>query len=364
MTLATDERFMRLALTLAERGLGRSWPNPAVGCVIVRDGRVVGRGWTQPGGRPHAETEALRRAGELARGATAYVTLEPCANWGRTPPCCRALAEAGIRRVVIGCIDPDPRTDGKGVAFLREAGVEVVVGCLEAEARDQNLGLFRRVFDGRPMIVLKLALSADGRIATRTGHSQWVSGERARLEAHLLRASHDGILVGSGTVLADDPELTCRIPGLGGASPVRIVLDRRLRTPPGARLLQGGPPVLVYTLPGHDADRAQALRAAGAEVVAVPEPYLGNALADLARRGLTRVLVEGGAEVAAALLRAGLVDRAHLVHAPIVLGGDAHPGIGALGLVAVGEAPRFRVRARRILDEDTLLELEPVRTES
>jgi diaminohydroxyphosphoribosylaminopyrimidine deaminase/5-amino-6-(5-phosphoribosylamino)uracil reductase len=360
---ASDERFMRLALALAERGLGRSWPNPAVGCVIVRDGRVVGRGWTQPGGRPHAETEALRRAGELARGATAYVTLEPCANWGHTPPCCRALAEAGIRRVVIGCIDPDPRTDGKGAAFLRQAGVEVAVGCLEAEARDQNLGLFRRIFAGRPMIAVKLALSADGRIATRTGHSQWISGERARLEAHLLRASYDGILVGSGTVLADDPELTCRIPGLENTSPIRIVLDRRLRTPTGARLFAGGPSVLIYTLRDHVSERAQALRAAGAEVVAVDEPYVASVFADLARRGLTRVLVEGGAGVAASLLQAGFVDRVYLVHAPLLLGGDAHPAIGPLGLTNISEAPRFRLRARRSLDDDTLLELEPVPAE-
>lgn len=359
MSAAADERFMRVALAVGARGLGRSWPNPSVGCVIVRDGRIIARGWTQPGGRPHAETEALRRAGPAARGATAYVTLEPCANWGRTPPCCRALAEAGIARVVIGCIDPDPRTDGKGAGYLRQAGVEVVMGCLEREARAQNLGLFRRVFDQRPMVTLKLALSADGRIATRTGRSQWITGERARLEAHLLRASHDGILVGSGTVLADDPELTCRIPGLGEASPLRIVLDRRLRTPPHAKLLQGGPPVLVYTVHGHAEQRADALRARNAEVVAVDEPYLHNVLGDLARRGLTRLLVEGGAQVAASLVAAGLVDRLSLVYAPLLLGGDGHPGIAGLGLEDIAQAPRFRVLDRRPLGEDTLVELAP-----
>ncbi|GBD43664.1 Riboflavin biosynthesis protein RibD [bacterium HR40] len=360
MSSATDERFMRAALALGARGLGRSWPNPSVGCVLVRDGRVVGRGWTQPGGRPHAETEALRRAGALARGATAYVTLEPCANWGRTPPCCRALAEAGVARVVVGCIDPDPRTNGKGVAFLREAGIEVVVGCLEDEARRQSLGLFRRIFAGRPMVTLKLALSLDGRIATRTGHSQWISGERARLEAHLLRATHDAVLVGSGTVLADDPALTCRIPGLGDARPLRIVLDRRLRTPPSARLFAGGPPVLVFTRRDHQRESAEKLRARGAEVVGVDEPYLPNVLDDLARRGLTRLLVEGGARVAAAFLAERLVDRLCLVYAPILLGGDAHPGIADLALDEVGEAPRFRVTERRSLDQDTLVELEAV----
>lgn len=357
MSGSGDERFMRVALALGARGLGRSWPNPAVGCVIVRDGHIVGRGWTQPGGRPHAETEALRRAGGLARGATAYVTLEPCANWGRTPPCCRALAEVGIARVVIGCIDPDPRTDGKGVSFLREAGIEVVVGCLEAEARDQNLGLFRRIFQKRPMIALKLALSVDGRIATRTGSSRWITGERARLEAHLLRAGHDAILVGSGTVVADDPQLTCRIAGLEEASPLRVVLDRRLRTPPRAKLLRDGPPALIYTRPGHDPARAAALRAAGAQVIEVGGPWPAGVFADLAGRGVTRVLVEGGAQVAASLVEADLVDRLHLVYAPLLLGGDAHPGIAGLGLEEVGEAPRYRLRDRRPLGEDTLIEL-------
>lgn len=356
-----DERFMRIALALAERHLGRTWPNPSVGCVIVRAGRIVGRGWTQPGGRPHAETEALARAGELARGATAYVTLEPCAHTGRTPPCSDAFIRAGIRRVVVGCIDPDPRVNGRGIAALRRAGIEVVVGCLEAEARRQNLGLFRRIQHQRPMVALKLAMSADGRIATRTGDSRWISGERARAEAHRLRACHDAVAVASGTALVDDPELTCRLPGLESSQPVRLVFDRRLRLGPEstlARTTHRGP-VWVLTRKGADEERRKALAVRGVEVVAVGEPFLSQALAELARRGLTRLLVEGGGVLAAALLLEGVVDRLHLVHAPCLLGGDARPGVGVLGLERIAAAPRLRVVEARRLGEDQLLVLEP-----
>ena len=197
-----DILHMRAALALARRGLGTTWPNPAVGCVIVRDGRVVGRGWTQPGGRPHAETEALRRAGEAARGATAYVTLEPCSHWGRTPPCCNALAAAGVARVVVAMRDPDPRVDGRGFAMLREAGIAVEEGLLEAEAQAINAGFSRRIREGLPLVTLKLATTLDGRIATAKGESRWITGPAARREAHAMRARHDAILVGSGTVLA------------------------------------------------------------------------------------------------------------------------------------------------------------------
>ncbi len=358
---ARDERFMRVALALAERELGRTWPNPSVGCVIVREGRIVGRGWTRRGGRPHAETEALARAGEAARGAEAYVTLEPCNHTGHTPPCTRAFLAAGIRRVVVGCIDPDPRVDGRGIAELRAAGVEVAVGCLEAEARAQNLGLYRRIRDGRPMVALKLALTLDGRIATRRGDSRWISGERARTEAHRLRACHDAVAVGSGTALADDPELTCRLPGLEDSQPVRVVFDRRLRLSPDstlARTVERGP-VWVLTRPDADPRRRAALEARGVEVMAVDGPFLRAALALLARRGLTRLLVEGGGTLAAALLLEGVVDRLHLVHAPLVFGAEAVAAVGALGLDRVGEAPRFRVVEEARLGEDRLLVLEP-----
>lgn len=357
-----DVRFMRVALALAERTLGRTWPNPAVGCVIVKDGRIVGRGWTAPGGRPHAETVALGRAGAAARGATAYVTLEPCANEGVTPPCCRALVRAGIRRVVVGCIDPDPRVNGRGLANLREAGIEVVEGCLADEARRQNLGLYRRIRDRRPMVALKLAASLDGRIAAATGDSRWISNERARTEAHRLRACHDAVAVGSGTALADDPELTCRLPGLEESQPVRIVFDRRLRLPPGSALARTADrgPVWVLTSPRADPTRRRELEARGVEVIVAPEPFLRSALAELARRGLTRLLVEGGGTLAAALLLEGVVDRIHLVHAPLLLGSDAVPAVGALGVERVARAPRFRAVESVDLAGDRLTVLEPV----
>ncbi len=214
---ATDQRndaaHMRAALALARRGLGRTWPNPAVGCVLVKEGRVVGRGWTQRGGRPHAEAEALRRAAGAAKGATAYVSLEPCSHHGKTPPCAEALIAAGISRAVIAMEDPDPRVAGRGLGALREAGIEVTPGIGEAEAREINEGFFLRLEKNRPLVTLKLAMTLDGRIATRTGESRWITGEPARARSHLLRAQHDGVMVGSGTVLADDPLLNVRLPG-------------------------------------------------------------------------------------------------------------------------------------------------------
>src|SRR5215475_6368773 len=228
---------MQAALALARRGLGAVWPNPAVGCVIVKDGRVVGRGWTQPGGRPHGETEALRRAGPAARGATAYVSLEPCCHWGRTPPCVDALIAAGIQRVVVALEDPDPRVAGGGLRRLRAAGLTVETGLCAAEAAEVNAGFLCHRSLGRPLVTLKLATSLDGRIATRRGESRWISGSLARDRAHALRASHDAITVGVQTVLADDPQLTCRLPGLNDRSPVRVVIDRHLRIPPAARLI-------------------------------------------------------------------------------------------------------------------------------
>ncbi|MBT3397327.1 MAG: bifunctional diaminohydroxyphosphoribosylaminopyrimidine deaminase/5-amino-6-(5-phosphoribosylamino)uracil reductase RibD, partial [Alphaproteobacteria bacterium] len=216
---------MRSALALAQRGLGQVWPNPSVGCVLVKDGHPIGRGWTQPGGRPHAETEALARAGDRARGATAYVTLEPCAHHGETPPCAAALVEAGVAKVVVACRDPDTRVNGGGIDALKSAGIDVVEGVLETDAIDLNIGFFTRVQSDRPMVTLKLAASIDGRIATSAGKSKWITGPGARAHGHGLRARHDAVLVGAGTVNADDPELTCRLPGMTGRSPVRVILE-------------------------------------------------------------------------------------------------------------------------------------------
>ena len=362
-----DLLHMRAALALARRGLGNAWPNPAVGCVLVKDGRVIGRGWTQPGGRPHAETEALLRAGDSARGATAYVTLEPCSHHGRTPPCCEALAGAGIARVVMAMRDPDPRVNGRGLAMLRGAGIDVEEGLLEAEARALNAGFFRRIQAGMPVVTLKLASTLDGRIATSSGESRWITGAAARREVHALRARHDAILVGSGTVLADDPDLTCRIPGMERVPMLRVVADARLRTLPSARLVQGAElaPVLIITAPGHPPAAQAPFMAAGADIVTVPAHAAGgldlpSLLRALGRRGVTRVLAEGGAGLAAALLRQGLVDRLVWFHAPAVMGGDGHPALEGLRLAALSAMPRFHRTAQRAIGDDMLSEFERI----
>lgn len=337
-----DARFMALALALAERHLGRTAPNPSVGCVIVNDGVVVGRGWTAPGGRPHAEASALARAGDAATGATAYVTLEPCSNWGQTPPCCLGLIEAGIRRIVIGCVDPDPRVDGKGIAWLRDAGLEVVTGVRETEALAQNLGLYRRIRDKRPMVGLKLAMSLDGRIATRTGDSRWITGEAARRFGHRLRASHDAIMVGSGTALADDPELSCRLPGLGDRSPVRVVMDRRNRLPRTSQLVATAAELPLIHVTEADGDTS-----------------LPAVLTRLARQGITRLLVEGGARLATSFLAAGLVDRLYLFSAPCLIGGDGEAGVHGLEVECLADARHWRHVSLRHLGSDRLSVLEP-----
>lgn len=356
----TDLVFMRAALSLARRGLGNVWPNPAVGCLLVRDGRIVGRGWTQRGGRPHAETEALARAAALARGATAYVTLEPCAHHGVTGPCSAALIAAGIARAVIAIEDPDPRVHGQGTAALRAAGVEIATGVLGDEAAELNRGFLLRVSEGRPLFTLKLATSLDGRIATRTGDSKWITGEDARRKAHLLRATHDAVLVGSGTALADDPALTCRLPGMAGRSPVRLVADSRLRLPPTAELARTARelPTWVLTAAAADPVKRALLEAAGISILEVataadgtPDPRaMALALAD---RGLTRVMIEGGGHLAASFLRAGLIDRLCWFTAPKIIGSDGMAAVHDLGLDAVADAPVFRCQQHRGLGRDT-----------
>ena len=372
---------MRAALALARRGLGRVWPNPAVGCVLVRDGGIVGRGWTQPGGRPHAEAEALRRAGARARGATAYVTLEPCAHQGRGPACAPALAEAGVARAVIATNDSDPRTHGHGLTELRAAHMDLRLGLCEPEARALNRGFFSRLESGRPFVTLKVATSLDGRIATASGGARWITGAGARARGHQLRATHDAILVGSGTVLADDPSLTCRLPGMADRSPVRVVFDGRLRTPPTSRLADSARdvPTWVVTVPGADAARRARLEAAGVEILEAEagpsgSPTAAAALAALAARGITRVLAEGGGELAASLLAADAVDQLVWFRAPIVIGGDGVPaaapfvvigGGGAAaavppGLDRIPRAPRFRRLDIVPVGDDVMETYEPV----
>jgi diaminohydroxyphosphoribosylaminopyrimidine deaminase/5-amino-6-(5-phosphoribosylamino)uracil reductase len=361
MTAEFDRHIMGTALALARRGLGNVWPNPAVGCVIANDGKIVGRGWTQPGGRPHAETEAIARAGDAARGGTAYVTLEPCAHWGRTPPCAEALISSGISRVLAALEDPDPRVAGGGMAKLREAGIAVESGPYSEEAAEINAGFFGRVRLGRPLVTLKLATSLDGRIATASGESRWITGPAARERSHLLRATHDAILVGTATVLADDPQLTCRLSGLEHRSPVRVALDRNLVIPREAHIVAETRqvPTWLLTVHGSDPDRRQALQRAGVEIIeAAPDAAgqidLPEALRRLGERGLTRLLVEGGGRLAAALLRARLVDRLVWLHAPLLLGGDGVPAVGRLGLGALTDAPGFDLLSSETVGSDVL----------
>ena len=350
---------MHTALVLAERGLGRVAPNPAVGCVIVGAGRVVARGWTQPGGRPHAEAEALARAGARARGACAYVTLEPCAHHGATPPCADALIAAGIARCVVALEDPDPRVAGTGLARLRDAGIEVSLGlCAEAGA-EVNAGYLSRRRRGRPLVTLKLATTLDGRIATKRGESRWITGEAARRRAHLLRAGHDAVLIGSGTALADDPRLDVRLEGLEEASPLRVVLDGGLRLPLTHDLVVRAreQATLVITRERRDRDRVKAYESAGVEVVAVGEDEEGNlsieaALQALGARGMTRVLVAGGGRIAAGLLRAGLVDRLVWFHAATVIGGDGVPAVAGFGLEELAKAPGFSLQDSHPIGDD------------
>lgn len=350
---------MTHALGLAARGLGRTWPNPAVGCVIVQGGRVVGRGWTQAGGRPHAETMALAQAGPRARGGTAYVTLEPCSHHGHTPPCADALIAAGIARVVTALTDPDPRVSGRGHAALRAAGIAVTEAVQTAPATRLNAGFLKRTTQGLPLVTLKLATTLDGRTATATGESRWITGPEARRATHALRLTHDAVMIGAGTARADNPDLTAR--GLGAAhQPVRIVLDPRLGLPVASRLGQSASETPVWML--HTAAAPAQARAdwiaTGAILIETPETPTGQidlpaALALLAARGLTRILSEGGATLAAALIRAGLVDDLVIYTAGALIGAEGHPALGPLNLALLAAAPRLTLCATRRIGPDT-----------
>jgi diaminohydroxyphosphoribosylaminopyrimidine deaminase / 5-amino-6-(5-phosphoribosylamino)uracil reductase len=359
---AADARFMQLALTLGRRGQGRTWPNPAVGAVIVKDGVIVGRGWTQPGGRPHAEPDALKRAGEAARGATLYVTLEPCSHFGKSPPCVDAVIASGIARVVSAIEDPNPEVAGQGHAKLRAAGIVVDVGPGAAEAARDHAGHFRRIRDKRPHVILKLAVSADDKIGA-VGHKPVaITGEAARTRVHLLRAQCDAILVGIGTVLADDPVLTCRLPGMEAFSPVRVVLDRALRIPGTSRLVHSAreTPLWIMTSDFADAPAAMKLGAAGAQVFRVaatstpPGLDLPEVLRALSERGISRLMVEGGARVASSFVSAGLVDEAWLLRGPDTVDADGVPALDALPLSALTGSPALKVRASESVGKDTL----------
>ena len=352
-----DRRHMGHALGLARRGLGRVWPNPAVGCVIVKDGRVVARARTADGGRPHAETQALEAAGAAARGATVYVTLEPCAHEGETPSCARLLAEAGVARVVIATGDPDARTAGQGIARLRAAGVTVETGVMEAEAREVNAGFLSRIEHGRPFVTLKLATTLDGRIATASGESRWITGPEARRVVHAMRARHDAVMVGAGTVRADDPTLTVRDMGVT-RQPVRVVLSRHLALPFPGRLGETIDEAPLWLVHGPRASEGDRWRDTGARLieaeVAGGHLAVSSVLAALGREGLTRVFCEGGGTLAASLLAAGLVDELALFTAGAAIGAEGQPGLGALGIAALADAPRLRLTRVARVGADSL----------
>jgi diaminohydroxyphosphoribosylaminopyrimidine deaminase / 5-amino-6-(5-phosphoribosylamino)uracil reductase len=360
--IQADLPHMHAALALARRGLGTTWPNPSVGCVIVRDGRVVGRGTTQPGGRPHAEPIALTMAGEQAKGATVYVTLEPCCHQGRSAPCTNALVAAGVARVVIAATDLDNRVNGQGIQQLKAAGIEVETGLLEAEALDTLIGFNHRITLGRPMVTLKLASTLDGRIATHGGESQWITGTPARRMAHAMRGRHDAVMVGVGTVLADNPDLTCRIHGFRSTPNVRIIADSHLRSSLTSRLLATAKDVPTWFLlrEGTNLAREDAFVDLGAKLIKIPGSPAGVDLAAamkaLGAAGLTRVLVEGGGQIAAAMLRADLVDRIAWFHAPAVMGGDGWPAVQAFGVETLDHMPRFRRDCENVVGDDMVSE--------
>jgi diaminohydroxyphosphoribosylaminopyrimidine deaminase/5-amino-6-(5-phosphoribosylamino)uracil reductase len=354
-----DARFMALALALGRRGLGRTWPNPAVGAVIVTDGIVVGRGWTQAGGRPHAEVEALARAGNAANGATMYVTLEPCAHHGKTPPCADAIVAAGIARVVSALEDPNPKVAGQGHARLRASGIAVDVGEGAEQARRDHIGHIRRIVDGRPHVTLKLAASADGKAGFAGRIPAVITGEPARLRVHRLRAINDAILIGIGTALSDDPVLTCRLSGMQQRSPVRVVLDAHLRLPAESRLASTAHETPVWVVAASDAprEREEALRALGVDVLRLPAPDgkvdITALLKELAARGITRLMVEGGPIVAASFVAAGLVDEAMLLRGPGRIGDDGIDALDGMPLSNIG-APAFISDGIDAVGDDTI----------
>ncbi len=332
MFSVADHGFMSEALAVAARQLGQVAPNPAVGCVIVLNDEIVSKAATAHGGRPHAETQACALAGDKAKGATAYVTLEPCAHQGQTPPCASALAHSGIKRVVVACPDPDPRVNGKGIAMLRAQGIQVDVGLCDTEAKALNKGFFLRVQRQRPLVTLKVATSLDGMIAIKNGDSRWITSEDARTEGHRERATHDAVVTGIGTVISDNPELTVRLPDTKH-QPVRIILDSKFRLPLSSMLAQSARTSPVWVVGQGNDMEAATLRENGVQVLPATDPHdLPALLALLADQGLTRIMVEAGGKVLTSFLQSGLYDRLVWFRAPSLLGADGISAIGPLNL--------------------------------
>lgn len=345
MPHAQDIHYMRHALRLASRAIGRSAPNPAVGAVIVKNGNIVGCGWTAHGGRPHAEPIALSQAGDGAKGATLYVTLEPCAHYGQTPPCMEAIIKAGITRVVAACGDPNPLVAGKGFSGLRAAGIEVIENICEKEARFLNEGFFSVIERKRPFVTLKLATSLDNKI-TRSDGKKWITNEQSRAHVHGLRARHDAIITGIGTVLADDPRLDCRLPGCEQDSPTRIVMDNHLRVPENAQIL----PAWIFAIAEaveRNSKKVAKLQAAGTRIFAYTRS-LADVLHILANQGVTRLLVETGQKLASAFIENNLVDRIYWFSASVIIG---HQGLYALNSEGM---KKFMITKTEMLQGDHL----------
>lgn len=355
-----DEQMMRRAIELAKNATGRTSPNPMVGAVIVRDGRIIAEGWHRKAGTPHAEVHALNMAGELAKGATLYVSLEPCAHYGRTGPCAKAVVEAGISRVVVAMTDPNPQVAGKGIAILQQAGIQVDVGLLEQEARELNEVFLKWMTTGLPFVAMKTAMSLDGKIATATGQSQWITNEASRYETHRLRDIYDCILVGSNTALMDDPSLTTRLRDCQGHNPIRIVVDSHARLPLNAKMLTDhAAPVIVAVTEQAPAEKLVQLQASGAEIItagAGPHVDLTSLMRQLGERKLASVFVEGGGTVNYALLEAGLVDRVYAFIAPKLIGGrQALTPVEGEGFGELAQAPELTDIRIRQLGDDVLL---------
>lgn len=350
---------MQHSLALASRGLGQVWPNPAVGCIIVKNNQILSVGITQKNGRPHAEKTALDALTQSAQDATAYVTLEPCAHEGATPSCARLLVESGIGRVVVACRDPDPRTNGQGIALLHEAGIEVIENVCEQEARNLNEGFFRRTLEQRPFVTLKLATSLDGKIATASGQSQWITSKPARDYGHVLRSQHDAILTGIGTVLADNPRLDCRLNGLEHRSPVRVIMDTRLRIPLESHLVQNAQQHSVWILTSPDSiacEKTKQLQ--DKNITLIPCPVMNDtldvsaALQLLAARGITRVLAEAGPALCTTLWNAQLVDELYWFRAPITLGDSGISAMATLPDLSLENITRPQLQSRFSLGVD------------
>ena len=367
MTTTEEEnhtRFMRIALNLAKRGLGIVSPNPAVGCVIVKNDQILGRGWTQRGGRPHAETEALARAGDSAKGSTAYVTLEPCAHQGVTPPCASALIESGVETVVVAVADPDPRVDGGGVKMLEEAGIKVIFGICGDEASRLNRGFFLVLKNKRPLVTVKIASSLDGVVSTKNGESKWITGKQSRDRGQLFRSNHDAILVGGGTAISDDPALTCRLPGMEDRSPIRVVVIGERMVSLDSQLVKTAQDLPVWCFMSSivkekNEDHCTKLVESGVRIFTLGCNHLDRmdmnaVLKKLAKLGITRLLVEGGPSVITSLISADLVDHLIWFRAPVIIGAEGRSAVSNLGLENLDQSKGFERSSFRQMGNDVI----------